>query len=141
MGAFEIRHDGGDRFVLHVRGHEVAFDQPTEDGGADSAPAPTEVFAGSLAACVGFFAERYLRRNGLPLDGLAVHGSFEMTHERPARITRIVLRVVVSPDVPQARLAALQRVVEHCTVHESITHEPQIIISLDGAAAPGRRTA
>ena len=43
---------------VSVRGHELATDQPVADGGDDTAPTPTEMFVGALAACVGYYAGR-----------------------------------------------------------------------------------
>lgn len=141
LSTLEVRHEHGDRFTIRVRGHEVVVDQPLDAGGSDTGPTPTEMFVGGLAACVGFFAVRYLRRHDLPTAGLAVSCAFTMTRDRPARVTDIAVRVAIPPDLPAARRIALQRVVEHCTVHESITNEPTITIELEDASAPERRTA
>ena len=67
-----VSHVGGDRLRIAIRGHELFADQPVEDGGGDTAPTPTELFLGSLAACVEFCAERFLRRHGLGTHGLSV---------------------------------------------------------------------
>lgn len=60
-----VTHVSGDRFAIQVRGHRLVVDQPVADGGQDAGPTPTELFAASLAACVGFYAERFLRRHDL----------------------------------------------------------------------------
>ena len=67
-----VRHEEGDRFRATIRGHQLVIDQPVEDGGTDAGPTPTELFVAGLASCVAFYAERYLRRHHLPVDGLAV---------------------------------------------------------------------
>lgn len=69
MSGLVVRHLEGDRFRVEIRGHAVEVDQPIEDGGDDKAPTPTELFAASLASCVGFYAERFLRRHDLPVEG------------------------------------------------------------------------
>src|SRR6266540_5083244 len=60
-----VTHLYGDAFEIEVRGHHLTVDQPVDAGGADLGPTPTELFAASLAACVGFYAVRFLRRHGL----------------------------------------------------------------------------
>jgi len=63
----------------------VVTDQPHDAGGDDVGPTPTELFVTSLASCVGFYAERFLRRHRLPVEGLRVECEFEMG-ERPSRV-------------------------------------------------------
>jgi len=124
----EIRaeHLAGDAFELVIRDHLVTVDQPRDAGGDDLGPTPTELFVASLAGCVGFYAARYLRRHDLPDDGLRVRGSFAMSDDRPARVASIDLDVELPAGFPKERLVALGRVVEHCTVHNSIRFAPEV---------------
>src|SRR6266508_4543566 len=62
-------HLHGDAYEIQIRGHRLTVDQPVEAGGANLGPTPTELFAASLAACVGFYAGRFLRRHGLAVEG------------------------------------------------------------------------
>ncbi len=50
-----VDHKGGDLFEIAVRQHVLHVDQPTEDGGSDFAPTPTEMFVSSLASCVAWY--------------------------------------------------------------------------------------
>jgi len=120
MSGIFVSYEGGDRFEVDVRGHRLVVDQPVGDGGDDAGPTPTELFVVGLATCVGFYAERFLRRHGLPVDGLAVGCDFAMSEDRPARVTTIDLRLRLPAGFPQERRAALDRVVEHCTVHNTM---------------------
>jgi len=138
MGAgtsLRIEHQGGDRFAIDVRGHRVVVDQPEAAGGHDEGPTPTELFVASLAACVGFFAERFLRRHDLPVEGLAVEARFDFANERPARVEWIELDVRLPAAIPESRRVALERVIEHCTVHESIRTEPEVLTRVVEPAA------
>jgi putative redox protein len=132
MSDLVVRHLEGDRFRIEIRGHALEVDQPIEDGGDDKAPTPTELFAASLASCVGFYAERFLRRHDLPVDGLTVECSFEMASDRPARVVSIDLRVGLPAGVPGDRISALRAVVEHCTVHNTLVQPPAVTIGLPG---------
>jgi putative redox protein len=124
-----------DALAIDVRGHRVVVDQPTDAGGEDLGPTPTELFVASLAACIGFYAERYLRRHDLPTDGLAVRTSFRFGEGRPSRVASMALRLVLPAPIPAERMEALRRVVDHCTVHESIRNEPDIRIEIEEAGA------
>jgi putative redox protein len=127
-GGGEVRaeHLTEDTFVLGIRDHRVVVDQPKDAGGDDLGPTPTELFVAALAGCVGFYAERYLRRHGLPDEGLCVKAAFTMAEDRPPRVASVDLRVLLPAPIAQERMAALQRVIEHCTVHESIRIAPEV---------------
>jgi uncharacterized OsmC-like protein len=125
-----VRHLERDRLRIEIRGHHLDVDQPVEDGGDDKAPTPTELFAASLASCVGFYAERFLRRHDLPTEGLAVECSFRMASDRPARVVSIDVRVALPDGVPPERRPALRAVVEHCTVHNTLMQPPVVTIDL-----------
>ncbi len=130
-----VTHTYGDAFEIQTRGHHLTVDQPVDAGGADLGPTPTELFAASLAACVGFYAVRFLRRHGLAADGLRVDCEAIMSSELPARVATITLRLVGLPALLERQRDVLLTVVDHCTVHNSIRHSPHVRIELAAAAA------
>ena len=125
---------GGDRLQIRVRGHALFTDQPAGDGGDDTAPTPTELFIAGLAGCVGFYAERFLRRSRLSTDGLTVACSYDWA-EDPHRVGRIDV-AVLAPGLPAERRAAFARVVEHCTVHNTLALPPAISLRITAAESP-----
>jgi putative redox protein len=126
----DVRFISGEAYEVAVRGHLITVDQPTESGGEDTAPTPTELFVASLATCVAFYAGRYLTRHGYSRDGLGVGVEFDMADDRPARVAVIRLTVRVPVDVPCERRPALLAVAAHCTVHNTLTSPPAITIDL-----------
>ena len=126
----DVRFVAGEAYEVAVRGHRVLVDQPADAGGQDSAPTPTELFVASLAACVAFYAGRFLTRHGYSRDGLAVSVGYEMATDRPARVGGIRLTVRVPAGVPPQRWTALRAVVSHCTVHNSLASPPPVSIDL-----------
>jgi uncharacterized OsmC-like protein len=124
----DVRFVAGEAYEVMVRGHRVLVDQPADHGGADDGPTPTELFVASLAACVAFYAGRYLTRHGYSRDGLAVSAGYEMASDRPARVGNIRLTVRVPADLPSQRWAALRAVVSHCTVNNSLASPPSVTI-------------
>ena len=127
-GAITVRHAGGDRLVATVRGHELLTDQPVEDGGEDSGPTPTELFAVSLASCVAFYAERFLRRNRLSTQGLLVSCAYGWA-ENPHRVGELEL-TVDAPGLPAEKREAFARVIDHCTIHNTLKQPPEVRIRL-----------
>ncbi len=132
MNEMRVEHEGGDRYRVRIRGHELVVDQLVDDGGEDAGPTPTELFVAGLASCVAFYAGRFLRRHDLPAEGLAVDCGFAFAEDRPARVGRIELVVHLPSGFPEDRRAALAAVVEHCTVHNSLRRPPEVEISLEG---------
>jgi uncharacterized OsmC-like protein len=126
----DIDHLHGEAYEIRVRGHRIRVDQPTSQGGDDSAPTPTELFVGALAACVAFYAGRYLARHGLDRDGLQVHTDFDMATDRPARVAAIRITVQVPDGFPADRRAALAAVASHCTVHNTLTTPPGLTVTV-----------
>jgi putative redox protein len=134
-GRISVRHVAGDSYSISARGHVVLVDQPVGDGGQDTAATPTELFVASLASCVAFYAGRYLLRHGLDRTGLAVSAAFTMADDRPARVRDVRLRISVPSGIPAQRRDALLAVASHCTVHNTLRHEPQVSIELGEACA------
>ena len=131
----QVTHVSDDRFTIGIRDHVIAIDPPVQDGGADTAPTPTELFVAGLAGCVAFYARRFLARHGLPEEGLEVSADFEMG-SKPARVTRIDLRIALDADLPEDKRKALVAVASHCTVHNTLVQAPDVTVTLSGAAAP-----
>lgn len=132
----DVEFVSGESYRIAVRGHRIVADQPVDTGGQDEAPTPTELFVGSLAACVAYYAGRYLTRHGYDRDGLGVHVVYRMATDRPARVTGIRLTVRVPDSLPAERLPALKAVISHCTVHNSLITPPTIDIDLSRTDSP-----
>lgn len=126
MADVRVEYEERDRFLVRIGRHRMVVDQPVGDGGGGAGPTPVELFAASLAACVGFYAERYMRRHDLPAEGLEIECDFKMSDDEPARVAAVDLRVVTPAELTPARRAGLLRVVEHCTVHNSLRQPPGV---------------
>src|ERR671910_669426 len=92
-----VHHRGGDQFTIDVRKHSLTVDHPLDAGGEDLGPTPTELLVGSLAACMAFYARRFMKRHGLSED-LSVTADWELGN-RPTRVGRIDIWVD-APSVP-----------------------------------------
>src|ERR671911_1545304 len=136
MPNLSVAHQTGDRFQLQVRGHRLTCDQPPADSGTDQGPTPTELFVASLAACVGFYARRFLARHHLDAAGLRIETDFTMSPDRPARVAAITLRLLLPQPLEEHRRRALLAVVDHCTVHNSLRTPPEVRITLAEPARP-----
>lgn len=130
-----VLHEAGDRFRVQIRDHELVVDQP---GSGDAGPTPTELFVASLISCTAFFVHRFLARRGIADGDLAVSGEMAWAEDH-SRVTGIAMRVASTAGIPSDLHAALQRVVDHCTVSESIRGLPEL--SWEFTEAPLESTA
>jgi putative redox protein len=133
-GPIDVVHVAAEEYEIRVGGHRVRVDQPPESGGHGRGPTPTELFVGSLAGCVAFYAGRYLTRHGYGRDRLQVHADFDMATDRPARVAAVRITVRPPAGFPEERIAALDAVASHCTVHNSIVSDPTITVTISCAA-------
>ncbi len=134
--AIVVSHMGADRLRIEARGHELFTDQPIEDGGEDTAPTPTELFVAGLASCVAFYAERFLRRHGLSAGGLKVSCDYRWA-DGPHRVGEIDLDVE-APGLSREKREAFKRVIDHCTVHNTLLQPPVVrivVAPIEAAAA------
>ena len=122
----QVSHRGDDRFVIRLGPHEVTVDQPFDNGGTDTAPTPTELFIGSYAACIAFYARRFLHRHGLD-EAIAVRASWETTN-RPHRVSRIGFEI--SADVPPELQGRFISLVHSCTVGNTLRDAPEVSLKM-----------
>ena len=126
MEQMTVRSRGGDRYEIDIRGHRIVVDQPTDGGGTDTGPTPTELFVASVASCTAHYAGRFLARHGVDADGLGVTCTFAFATDRPARVGSIDMTLDVPSGLPDAQLDRLRAVVEHCTVKNSLVKPPDV---------------
>jgi uncharacterized OsmC-like protein len=127
-----ISWTSGVQQTVAVRGHRLIVDQPKEEGGDDQGITPVEMFVASLGACIGYFAARFCRRHNLPTAGLAVKMTWNYA-EQPHRVGSLNAEVSLPADFPAEMKNRLQKVVEGCTIHHSLTHSPQIAVKLQSS--------
>jgi putative redox protein len=123
----------GSRLAVETRGHRLLVDQPMDEGGEDQGMTPVELLLASLGSCIGHFAARFCERHRLPADGLRVTMAWEY-EERPHRVGSMTARVHLPPAAaeklePEMR-ARMQKVLEGCTVHNSIAITPKIGVTI-----------
>lgn len=129
MPTLIVRHEGGMCSSMNVRGHKVLADVPPEMGGEDRGPTPVDLLAGSLGTCIAFYVARWCQQAGIPHAGFEVE--LEYVHDREAHCVPVMKAAVRMPaGFPAERLAALQKVAEACTVHNTLCRLPQIEIEV-----------
>jgi uncharacterized OsmC-like protein len=129
------------RFNIQSRSHSILCDQPTDNGGEDSAMTPPELMLASLGSCAAFYAVQYLKTRNLACNGVEV----SVTAEKlmcPARLGNFKIHVESPVALDQEHTEGMMRSVKHCLIHNTLLAPPQIDIEIaakEAAALGGSR--
>lgn len=115
------RYEGDMLFETEVGGQRIATDVTPPMGGKGRAPTPPDLFVVSLGACVAAFVARYCEQEGIDTRDLSVETRFEKT-EKPAYLTDFRVDVMLPQGDCADRQTAVERVAEHCIIHETLQH-------------------
>ena len=129
MARLTATYQGGTVFEMDCRGHSVRIDQPLDNGGEDSAMTPPELFAASMAACIGHYVANYCKQAGIDASGLKVDADWA-TADKPRRIGELSFSVTL-PALPESRRRAVEKVASSCLLHATMEHPPQVSIRLE----------
>lgn len=114
--------------------HRIRTDQPRQSGGADSAPAPFDLFLASIGTCAGFYALRFCQQRGIDTQDLGL-GLEVRRSDSGKRVDRIDLQVDLPAEFPEKYRAALIRAIDQCTVKRHILEPPEFGITTSVSVA------
>ncbi|HET7048928.1 MAG TPA: OsmC family protein [Solirubrobacteraceae bacterium] len=124
---------GSLRHEIDVNGrHRIATDEPERLGGTDTAPAPHELLAAMVAACVSTMISMYASARGWGLEGLSVDVAYDP--EPTPRHAEVIVHLPTGLREDQVR--RLRRVAETCPARRALeagfTFDEQLVF--DAAA-------
>jgi uncharacterized OsmC-like protein len=115
------RYEGDMLFQTEIGGQHITTDVTPPMGGKGRAPTPPDLFVVSLGACVAAFVAHYCEHQGIDTRGLSVETTFEKAGNPPC-LTDFRVDVRLPHAECGDREAAVQRVAEHCIIHETLSH-------------------
>jgi putative redox protein len=126
----EITFDGGKVVTAHSHGHIIKTDQPKDNGGGDTAPAPFELFLASIGTCAGIYVKSFCDNRNIPTDKIKIIQKTEFNEETGLPVN-IMLDIQLPVDFPEKYRASVISVAELCKVKKTIANPPvfQIIAS------------
>ncbi len=129
-----VTHLTQSRFHIQARQHVIYSDQPVENGGADSALTPPELFLASLGSCAAYYAAQFLMYRKLADHGLKVSVTAEKLKD-PARMGNFVIQVSTPVPLTSEQTLGIERSVHKCLIHQTLQSTPQIAITVNGGDA------
>ena len=129
-----VKLKGDVKFEVAARKHTLVCDQPAENGGSDEGMTPPELLLASLGTCAAFYASAYLRKKGLPREGVEVRVTAEKAGP-PARLDNFRIEIRIPLPLSEADRTGVDVAVHHCLIHNTLLHSPAIQIDLQTPAA------
>lgn len=121
----KVSLDGKMKVTASFECHTVITDQPKEDGGDGSGPAPFDLFLASLATCAGFFIQRFCQTRAIPTQGISIVQNSEWD-EKTHLISKIKVDILLPPSFPEKYRAALIAAANQCTVKKHLQNPPAL---------------
>jgi putative redox protein len=119
----EITFDGGKVITAHTHGHAIRTDQPSDNGGENTAPAPFDLFLASIGTCAGIYIKSFCDNRNIPAEGIKIIQSYVWDKETGLPLN-IKLDIKLPADFPEKYKASLIHVAELCKVKKSIANPP-----------------
>jgi putative redox protein len=126
----EITFDGGKVVTAHLRGHEIRTDQPVENGGGNTAPAPFDLFMASIGTCAGIYVKSFCDNRQISTENIKIIQKTEYSKETGLPVN-VTIDIQLPADFPEKYRASVISVAELCKVKKSIANPPvfQVISS------------
>ena len=122
---FEITFPGGVQVNAKYEDFVMPTDQPEQNGGQNSAPAPFDLFLASLGTCAGFYALRFCQERKLTTAGMRL----ELTNEHNTetnRLEKVKMTLHVPEGFPEKYRRVVLRAMNQCSVKKAILDPPEI---------------
>jgi len=129
MARLKATYEGGAKFTVACRNHEITIDQPEDNGGENAGMTPPEIMAGSMASCIGFYVARYCQQAKIDTTDLFVSCDWQVGGE-PRHMESFDIQINL-PALPENRQKAVERVAKGCLIHATLGQNPEINIALN----------
>ena len=123
----EITFDGGKVITAHSHGHIIRTDQPLDNGGGNTAPAPYDLFLASIGTCAGIYVKSFCDNRNLSTEGIKIIQSYEWNQETGLPVN-IKLDIKLPADFPEKYKASLIHVSDLCKVKKTMINPPKFEI-------------
>jgi ribosomal protein S12 methylthiotransferase accessory factor len=123
----EITFDGDKVITAHLNGQTIRTDQPVDNGGGNSAPAPFDLFLASIGTCAGIYVKSFCDRRQIPTDGIKIIQTMEFDEEKKVP-SLFRLNIQLPSGFPEKYKEAVINAAELCLVKKTINNRPEFQI-------------
>src|SRR5947207_11807904 len=106
---------------VKIRDHALTVDEPTDQGGDDTAPSPQELLAASLASCTAITMEMYAARKGWDVGEVGVSAEYLPAERGCPTSFRTILRF--PEHLSDEQVDRLRQIAAKCPVHRTLDGE------------------
>ena len=89
-----------------------------------------ELLLAALGSCMLGTMLVFAENTGVPVEGVRLELTPTLA-DGPERVSRIDMSLRITGDVEPRRLASLRQVAEHCKVHATLAHGPELMLSVE----------
>ena len=122
--SIQISFPGGAQVAAKIDDFEVMTDQPVEDGGGGTAPAPYDLFLASIGTCAGIYVLRFCQERNLATEGLVMSLDIERDMES-RKLLKVILDIKMPEDFPAKYHTAVMRAAGLCSVKKALSDPPE----------------
>ena len=119
----EIKFEGGKVVSAHTRGHVIRTDQPLDNGGSNTAPAPFDLFLASIGTCAGIYVKSFCDNRKISTDNIRIIQTTEFDKDTGLPVD-ITIDIKLPSDFPDKYRDSVINVAELCKVKKSIAKPP-----------------
>ena len=119
----KVYFPGGKRVYVDYNGFTHQTDQPLDNGGDGSAPAPFELFLASMGTCAGIYVLGFCRQRGIDATGIELVQRMDVdpaTH----RLREVKIEIRLPKTFPEKYAAAAVSAAQLCLVKKTIEQPP-----------------
>jgi putative redox protein len=120
----EITFDGGKVITAHLNGQVIRTDQSLENGGANSAPAPFDLFLASIGTCAGIYVKSFCDRRQISTEGIKIIQTMEFDNEKKTPYL-FKIDIQLPSGFPEKYKEAVINAAELCLVKKTINNQPE----------------
>lgn len=124
MDPITVTFPGGAQICAQVGEFFIPTDQPIEDGGTNSAPAPYDLFLTSIATCSGIYVARFCQQRELSTEGMTMTLEIERNAEL-AKLEKVKIAIQLPDGFPDKYKKAVVRAAEMCSVKKALLDPPE----------------
>ncbi len=119
----EITFEGGKVVTALHNGHIIRTDQPVDNGGGNTAPAPFDLYLASIGTCAGIYVKSFCDNRQIPAEKIKLIQTTRYNKETglPSEVS---IEIKLPPDFPEKYKASVLHVAGLCKVKKSIADPP-----------------